>query len=172
MEELLELFNECNNIYLVLSNDIAFNIVEELEMQGCKFNEDEEMTIEEVKELYESNVLLISKCNNIYYFETAYGYHRLKTIETDGIVLIEDGVIEDWEIDEYIFGDIFKVTFCEEDDDDLDEDTNEFLEDVTEELIEKLLNNNDECVHCMIKDVLRDMWETGYQDCLIDMDEC
>lgn len=170
MEELLELFNECNNIYLVLSNDIAFNIVEELEMQGCKFNEDEEMTIEEVKELYESNVLLISKCNNIYYFETAYGYHRLKTIETDGIVLIEDGVIEDWEIDEYIFGDIFKVTFCEDDD---DTNTDEFLEDMSIEILDGLMElDEDDCPACYLKEKLEELYDIAYNDAVIDMDEC
>lgn len=171
MEELLELFNECNNIYLVLSNDVAFDIVEELEMQGCKFNENKEMTIEEVKELYESNVLLISKYNDIYYFETAYGYHKLKTIETDGIVLIENGVVEDWEIAEYIFGDIFKVTFCEDDD---DTNTDEFLDDMSIEILDELMElDKEDCPVCYLKEKLEELYNIAYNDAVIDIvDEC
>lgn len=171
MEELLELFNECNNIYLVLSNDIAFDIVEELEMQGCKFNEDKEMTIEEAKELYESNALLISKYNDIYYFKTAYGDHKLKTIKTDGIVLIEDGVIEDWEIDEYIFGDIFKVTFYEEDD---NTNIDEFLDDMSIEILDGLMELDEyDCPVCYLKEKLEELYDIAYNDAVIDIiDEC
>lgn len=172
MEKLIYLFENNNDITFLVQNDLGFNMVEMLEMRGHRFCDG--MTLEDVKELYESNALMISRSESFgqeeCFFEVAYANEHLKYVEDCQLAIIEEGVIEPWEIKEYVMGGYILFTY--ENDEEIEEecnDTEEFVDDTMEELLYDIDNlNGNGCVHCLIKSYLLDMYETGYQDGIRD----
>lgn len=172
MEKLIYLFENNNDVTFILQNDLAFDLVEELEMKGHRFCE--EYDLKDVKELYESNVLMVSRAESFgkeeCFFEVAYANEHLKYVEDYELAIIEEGVIEPWEIKEYVTGGYILFTF--NDDEEIEEecnDTEEFISDTMGELLHDIDNlNGNGCVHCLIKNYLLDMYETGYQDSIRD----
>lgn len=169
IEKLIYLFENNNDVTFLVQNDLAFDLVEQLEMRGHRFCEG--MTLEDVKELYESNVLMISRSESFgkenCFFEVAYGCRHLKYIEDYELVIIEEGVIEPWEIKKYIKGGYILFTY--EDDEDYNTD---FIDDVMIDMLYEIGNPKDgECSHDILKKYLVDMYETGRLDMLNEMME-
>lgn len=169
MEKLISLFENNNDITLILNRDLAFDLIELLEMKGHRFCE--EYSLADVKELYDSNVLRVSRFESFgqeeCYFEVTYGYEHLKYVDSWTIAIIEEGVIEPWEIEEYVKGGYVLFDFSEEDEE--CNETDEFIDETMEDLLSELdsLNGN-KCAYNIIKGYLLDMYETGYQGGIID----
>lgn|GEM_PF-3945682 len=140
-------------------------------MEGYQFNSECPMTIKEAQELYESNVLMVTKSTfpdcEMYFFEVAYGNRHLKYVE-DANVYIEEGIIEPWEIEEYVLSDSISILYAEES----EENDLEFIDDVMEDLLYEIGNPRDgECSHDILKRYLVDMYETGRLDMLNEIIE-
>ena len=172
IEKLIYLFENNNDVTFILQNDLAFDLVEQLEVRCHRFCDG--MTLEDVKELYESNVLMISKSESFgqeeCFFEVAYANEHLKYVEDCQLAIIEEGVIEPWEIKEYVMGGYILFTF-EDDYEEIEEcdDTEEFISDTMDELLHDIDNlNGNGCVHCLIESYLLDMYESGYKDGIRD----
>jgi len=173
-QALIKILKDFDNISFILSNEKGFELVERLETLGYKFNEYDTFSFKEFEELYNEEILLISKSysngKEHYSLESAYGYNHLKTIEGQDVVFVEDGVVSKDELKEYISCPI--VTLGEKEYSDEEEDElEELFEELTQEAIEDIIENQDEedfCVHCAIKDAIRESYEIGYRDCIIE----
>lgn len=169
IEKLIELFENNNDITFILSRDLAFDLVEELEMKGHRFCAD--MCLDVVKELYDSNVLIVSRNESFgkeeCFFEVAYSYTHLKYIEEYQIAIIEEGVVEPWEIKEYVRGGYILFNFEDEYEEELDE-TDVFIEDVMNELLEDL-NSLDGSISAqnLIKSYLLEAYNIGVKDGIV-----
>lgn len=84
------------------------------------------------------------------------------------VIFIQDELLDVVEIDK-LNG---EIAVLYEDDDEIEDecnDTEEFIDDMMEELLYDIDNlNGNGCVHCLIKSYLLDMYETGYQDGIRD----
>ena len=174
IQALLTILDKFDNITFILSNDMALDLVTKIEELGYKFNEEDEFSFKAFEELYNEDVLMISKYKYegkyTYILESAYGYEHLKSIqegETD-IVFVEDGVISKEEIKQYIDCDVVSLFESEEDCfDDEDDDLDELFEELTEEVLDDIMENQDEfdfCLHCTIKDIIQEAYELGFGD--------
>jgi len=84
------------------------------------------------------------------------------------VIFIQDELLDVVEMDK-LNGEI-AVLYEEECESDQEEDTEEFLEDMTQELLENIFYANEEtCIHCLVKDYLREAYDVGYTDSQIDM---
>jgi len=174
IEALLTILDKFDNITFILSNDMALDLVTEIEGLGYKFNEEDEFSFKAFEKLYNEDVLMISKYKRegkyTYVLESAYGYEHLKYIskgETD-IVFVEDGVISKEEIKQYIDCDVVSLFENEQDcDDEEDEELDYFFEVLVEDLIQNVANNQDSddfCLHCTVKDAIRKVYFYGKAD--------
>lgn len=175
-EALLNILDEFNNISFILSNDKALDLVDEMESLGCKFNQEDTFSFKEFEEIYNTDILLVSKYSNYgkeyYSLESAYGNDHLKAIEEQDIVFVEEDLIDPDELNEYIDCPIATLTETEYLDE-VDEADEELFEDLTQEIIDDIIDNqgsNDFCLHCAILDGIRESYEIGYRACLIDND--
>ena len=173
IDALMKILKDFDNISFILSNDKALEFVERLETLGCKFNEYDTFSFKEFEELYNTDILLISKSywdnKEHYNLESAYGYDHLKTIEGQDVVFIEEDLIDADELKEYIDCPIVTLTEKEYsgDEDELDE----LFEELTSDLLEDIMNNQDDedfCLHCAIKDIVTEAYEIGFRDCIME----
>lgn len=171
LENILKLFDQNNNITLIATNDLCFEIVEELELRGHKFNEEDGFTMEDVEELYDTPVLRVTKSNyegeTTYWFEVAYGLSHIKFVEENEFALIERGILSTIEKLNYVLGGYHEFVL---DESVADKDTECFLEDMTCELLDGISElGEDDCFHCYIKKYLKEIYDIGYNDANIDM---
>ena len=169
IDALMKILKDFDNISFILSNDKALEFVERLETLGYKFNEYDTFSFKEFEELYNTEILLISKSywngKEHYSLESAYGYDHLKTIEGQDVVFVEDDLISSDELKEYI--DCPIVTLGESEYSDEDNELDELFEELTQELIENIAENmedRDFCPHCAIKDAIIEAYEIGLHD--------
>lgn len=172
VEALMKILKDFDNISFILSNDKALEFVERLETLGYKFNEYDTFSFKEFEELYNTDILLISKSywNNKehYSIESAYGYDHLKTIEGQDVVFVEEDLIDSDELRKYI--DCPIVTLGESEYSDEDE-LEELFEELTLDVLEDILENQDDedfCLHCAIKDAIVEAYEIGRHDQIED----
>ena len=173
MDALIKILKDFDNISFILSNDKALEFVERLETLGCKFNEYDTFSFKEFEELYNTDILLISKSywdnKEHYNLESAYGYDHLKTIEGQDVVFIEDDLIDSDELKEYI--DCPIVTLTEKEHSDDEDELDDLFEELTQELIEDIAENQDDegfYLHCVIKDAIVEAYEIGRHDQIED----
>lgn len=168
-QALMKVLKDFDNISFILSNDKALELVERMETLGYKFNQYDTFSFKEFEELYNTDILLISKSywddEEHYSLESAYGYDHLKTIEGQDVVFVEEDLIDSDELKEYIDCPIVTLTEKEylDDEDELDD----LFEELTQELIEDIVENQDEedfCLHCTIKDAIIEAYKIGLHD--------
>lgn len=170
LDALMKVLKDFDNISFILSNDKAFDLIERMETLGYKFNQYDTFSFKEFEELYNTDILLISKSywddKEHYCIESAYGYNHLKTIEDQDVVFVEEDLIDDEELKEYI--DCPIVTLTEKECSNNEEDEfEELLEEMTGEVLQEILDNQDDkdfCLHCTIKDAIQEAYEIGYTD--------
>ncbi|WP_346938167.1 hypothetical protein [uncultured Clostridium sp.] len=171
MENLIKLFENNNDMTFIVDRDLAFDLVESLEIRGHRFCEGK--GIKDVQELYESSVLMVSRYESFgkeeCFFEVAYGDRHLKYIEGYQLAIIEEGAIEPWEIKGYVRGGYVLFNYIE--DEELDE-MDEFIEDIMNELLGDL-ENLDGSISALdlIKESVKEAYETGYKDGIRDCTE-
>lgn len=173
MDALIKILKDFDNISFILSNDKALEFVERLETLGYKFNEYDTFSFKEFEELYNTDILLISKSywdnKEHYNLESAYGYDHLKTIEGQDVIFVEDDLIDSNELKEYI--DCPIVTLGKKEYMDEDDELDELFEELTKDLIEDIAENQDNedfCLHCSIKDAIIEAYEIGRHDQIED----
>ena len=170
LDALMKILNDFDNISFILSNDKALEFVERLETLGYKFNEYDTFSFKEFEELYNTDILLISKSywngKEHYELESAYDINdNLKTIEGQDVVFVEDELIDSDELREYI--DCPIVTLGESEYSEDDEELENLFEELTQEVIEAINDNMDDrdfCPHCAIKDAIIEAYEIGLHD--------
>ena len=177
VDALMKVLNDFDNISFILSNEKALELVDRLETLGYKFNEYDTFSFGEFEKLYNTEILLVSKSywedKEHYSLESAYGYHDLKTIEGQDVVFVEEGLVDSDELKEHIDCPIVTLTkseFSEDDEDELDE----LFEELTQEVLEDIIENQDEedfCLHCAIKDAIIEAYEIGLHDGLYGEEE-
>lgn len=169
MRQLIKLFENNNDITLIVTNDVYFDLVEELELRGHEFNTDDPFSLSEVEELYNTPVLRVSKSTiqgkSNYWFEVAYGYHHIKYVECTQFALIEQGILSKHEKEAYVLGGFVEFQFNDEE---LDENTEIFLNDMTIEFMDNLDKSEPSNYRNIIKDILKEVYEIGYNDCQIN----
>lgn len=152
INELVELLIEEESISLVLSNELSMEILKELHSQDFEID----MNVSEYLDIKDNEVIVISKTCDGILFEGLYG------IINDEIVIVEDELLNEEEM-ELIQPEELYILFFE------DEELEEYLECLSEDLIDEILenvDNDDYCEVCAIKDYLRSAYEMGYEDCL------
>jgi hypothetical protein len=169
LDALMKVLKDFDNISFILSNEKALELIERMETLGYKFNEYDTFSFKEFEELYNTDILLISKSywdnKEHYSLESAYGYDNLKIIEGQDVVFIEEDLIDSDELKEYI--DCPIVTLTEKEYSDEEDELDDLYEELTQDLIESLNENmedEDFCPHCEIKDIVREAYEIGFQD--------
>jgi len=170
LDALMKILKDFDNISFILSNDKALELVERMETLGYKFNEYDTFSFKEFEELYNTDILLISKSywddEEHYSLESAYGYDHLKTIEGQDVVFVEEDLIDSDELKEYINCPIVTLTEKEYSEDEEDELDNLF-EELTQEVFDDIIENQDDeefCLHCSIKDAIIKAYEIGLID--------
>ncbi|NFH01963.1 hypothetical protein FC831_17150 [Clostridium botulinum] len=153
------------------AEDIA-NVVLDLMYDGVNFNCDKN----EVLELLDNNDILqisklIYKNGTLNYFIDRifdkYGNTMPDELET---FYIDSNLLDCIDI-EMLEGDIVSIEYedCEYNEEEIDK-SEDVLEERIEDLINKLLENKD-CVHCLIKESLEDMYYKGYNDAIDKIQE-
>lgn len=174
LDALMKVLKDFDNISFILSNDKGFDLVERMETLGYKFNQNDTFSFKNFEELYNEEILLISKYYSNgaehYTIESAYGYNHLKTIEGQDVVFVEEDLIGTDELKEYIDCPIVTLTeneYSDNEDDELDD----LFEELTQEVIQEInINQGDSefCPHCAIKDRIQEAYEIGYRDCVVE----
>ncbi|MEG2289646.1 MAG: hypothetical protein RSC24_06725 [Clostridium sp.] len=164
---IIDMFNENEDITFVLSNELAFDVVELLELKGIKFNEVEPFTFNEIKEMFNSDKLIVSKAtfdkSVEYWFEDAYGINKLKTIGMKGFpVIIEEDLLTDEEIEKYIEGEV--CILCESE----EVDALDLLVEETTNIIFDYLDNDEFCLEHCLDEQFYTAYSMGYQKALKD----
>lgn len=165
-QALMKVLKDFDNISFILSNDKALELVERLETLGYKFNEYDTFSFKEFEELYNTDILLISKSywngKEHYSIESAYGYDHLKTIEGQDVVFVEDDLIDSDELREYI--DCPIVTLDEREHSDDEDELDDLFEEIISETFYKINNSKNDCPHCIIKEAIKEIYEIGLHD--------
>ena len=169
LDALMKVLKDFDNISFILSNDKGFDLVERMETLGCKFNQHDSFSFKDFEELYNEEILLISKYYSNgaehYTIESAYGYSHLKAIEGQDVVFVEEDLIDADELKEYIECPI--VTLVEKEYSDDEDELDDLFEELTEELLEDIDengSNSDFCLHCKIKEKIKESYEIGLHD--------
>jgi hypothetical protein len=184
--DLLSLLEPFEDVGLILSNDVALNVVNRLHDKGIKFNELDD--ISKLEYLFdEETILLITKAiisNEVhYYVEDVYGNDRLKSIEDNEVTYVENDLLNEIEMKKYISGKIVIMNIYDnddiipEDDEDYEEsedianDLEAEFESIVEETLEFLEENQDEdfCLHCVLKDLVAKGYMIGYKNSMLMM---
>jgi len=169
LDALMKVLKDFDNISFILSNDKAFELVGRMETLGYKFNQYDTFSFKEFEELYNEEILLISKSywddKEHYCLESAYGYDHLKIIEDQDVVFVEEDLIDADELKEYI--DCPIVTLTEKEYSDEEDELDDLFEELTQEVIDDIVENQDDsdfCLHCAIKDAIIEAYEIGLHD--------
>lgn len=109
IDMVIELIDDFDDVNFIVSNEVAFEAVERLELEGVRFNEVEPISFSEFKEMFNSDKLIISKCtfedDVEYWFESAYGNKGIKDIGCEeSVTFVEEGVLTEEQIKRYIEG--------------------------------------------------------------------
>lgn len=170
-DALMKVLNDFDNISFILSNEKALEFVERLETLDYKFNEYDTFSFKEFEELYNTDILLISKSywdnKEHYNLESAYGYDHLKTIEGQDIVFVEEDLIDSDELKEYIECPIVTLSETEYFEDEEDDELEELFEELVSEVMEDIVETQDDedfCLHCAIKEKITEAYEIGFRE--------
>lgn len=119
IDMVIKLIDDFDDVNFIVSNEVAFEAVERLELEGVRFNEVEPISFSEFKEMFNSDKLIISKCtfedDVEYWFESAYGNKGIKDIGCEeSVTFVEEDVLTEDQIRDHIEGDVAIVIEEEE----------------------------------------------------------
>ncbi|MBN1076076.1 hypothetical protein DVV91_17285 [Clostridium botulinum] len=186
MEELIGLFLEAEefeeNINIILDSNVAYELAKILkdDLEKKFYSEAEEKDYDkeierDFKDLLINNDILsvavmYENGHPLYFLQEAM-YEEI-TAECDAdMFYVQDNLLDVLDINR-LNGDIVKFEL-EYKDEYNEEEVDEFeymLEEQTDELLEKILEDKD-CVHCLIKEALEDIYYRGYNDAIDKMQE-
>ncbi|MBY6838825.1 hypothetical protein [Clostridium botulinum] len=180
MEELIGLFLEAEefeeNINIILDSNVAYELAkilkDDLEKNFfCEAEEndyDKEIEIDFKDLLINNDILSVAVMyengHPLYFLQEAM-YEEI-TAECDADTFyVQDNLLDVLDINR-LNGDIVKFELEDEEVDEFED----MLEERTDDLINKLLENKD-CVHCLIKEALEDIYYKGYNDAIDKIQE-
>lgn len=179
MEELIGLFLEAEefeeDINVILDSDIAYELAKILkyDLEKKFYSEDKEIEKDFESLLMNNDILSVAVMYEdgypLYFLQEAM-YEEI-TAECDAdIFYIQDDLLDILDINR-LNGDVvkFKPKYEDEYSEEMDE-FEDMLEERTDELLEKILEDED-CVHCLIKESLENMYYEGYNDAINKMKE-
>lgn len=186
MEELIGLFLEAEefeeNINIILDSNVAYELAKILkdDLEKKFYSEAEEKDYDkeierDFKDLLINNdilsVAVIYEGGYALYFLQEAMYEEI-TAECDAdIFYVQDDLLDILDINR-LNGDIvkFELEYEDEYNEEKMDEFEDMLEEQTDELLEKILEDKD-CVHCLIKESLEDMYYRGYNDAIDKMQE-
>ncbi|OSA92840.1 UNVERIFIED_ORG: hypothetical protein B2H93_13520 [Clostridium botulinum] len=180
MEELIGLFLEAEefeeDINVILDSDVAYELAKILkdDLEKNFFCEDKEIEKDFESLLMNNDILSVAVMyengHPLYFLQEAM-YEEI-TAECDAdIFYIQDDLLDILDINR-LNGDVVKfkpkyeAKYNEEEMDEFED----MLEERTNELLHKILEDED-CVHCLIKESLENMYYEGYNDAIDKMKE-
>lgn len=179
LDTILEIVNSedlaTESMTFILENDIAEEVVDELVREIPLFYED---TMRDVLNVLDENAFVTVSINRYddgeeeLFVEPLIHDNGKQFANESDLFFIQEELLDVVEGDK-LLGDTYVIYYEDEEEcEDLDEDTEDFLEDMSIEILEGLMEmDEDDCEVCYVQDVLKELYDIAYNDAVIDMEE-
>lgn len=166
--ELVQLLEENENISMLLETDLVLDIFDEVLAEEEVKVSDELIEAMEVLETT-TDFLLLTQINGEVIIEDLFDEDGVVPIIENDVVVYDSALFDEDEVLDYIESDTI-IEYDFEDEEDIEEEgdmVSEYIDDVTEEVIDSLLE--EECPHCVIGEALEDAFKFGYEMALAEL---
>lgn len=176
LDLLLEILETEENVSIIAETDLVLDLLDELvDDKDVKF-------VEAMEELEETDVLVLSSVGDEIIVEDYFNEDGDVLLVENDTIVIQEGILDEEEFEDYIFADdIYILEIEEELDDDFfcgeleekeieehNEEEKDFLDIVTNDCIAEL-SKKENCQYCTIREFLEIAFGLGRTDVLSDM---